>query len=144
MSYKRGKGPDRNTDNSRILNLKIAFTSRTFTLILNLCCNAKNRERRFWPCHEPVSMRNRTSDLWIPRSDALLLSHRLYGERGLTEFIWQAGLRQIARKSSRPKPESCCPKFMSPKILSRVARNFIECLNLKKSNILSKSQGISS
>ena len=28
-------------------------------------------------------MRNRTLDLWIPRSDALPLSHRDYGERGL-------------------------------------------------------------
>ena len=30
---------------------------------------------------------------------------------------------------------------MSPEILSHVARNFIECLNLKKSNVLSKSKG---
>ena len=34
---------------------------------------------------------------------------------------------QVARESSRPKPESCRPKFivMSPDILSHVARNFI-------------------
>ena len=58
---------------------------------------------------------------------------------------------QVARmssrpKSCRPKPESCCPKFIvvSLEILSHVARSFIECLNLKKSNILSKSQGINS
>ena len=30
---------------------------------------------------------------------------------------------------------------MSPEILSHVARNFIECLNLKKSNVLIKSKG---
>ena len=58
---------------------------------------------------------------------------------------------QVARKSSRPKscrpkPESCRPKYivMSPDILSHVARNFIDCINLKKSNILSQSQGINS
>ena len=41
---------------------------------------------------------------------------------------------QVARKSSRPKscrpkPESCCPKFivMSPEILSHVARNPKSC-----------------
>ena len=65
---------------------------------------------------------------------------------------------KVARKSTRPKsccpkpesccpkPESCCPKFIviSPEILCHVAWNFIECLNLKKSNILSKSQGINS
>ena len=56
---------------------------------------------------------------------------------------------QVARKLSlpksyRPEPESYRPKYivMSPEILSHVARNFIECINLKKSNILSKSQGI--
>ena len=49
----------------------------------------------------------------------------------------------LARKSSRPKsyrpkPESRCPKYivMSPEIPSHVARNFIECINLKKSNVL--------
>ena len=31
-------------------------------------------------------------------------------------------------------------KVMSSEILSDVTRNFIECMNLKKSNILSKSQ----
>ena len=47
--------------------------------------------------------------------------------------------RKLSRpKSCRPKPESCCPNFivMSPEILSHVVINFIECLNLKKSNIL--------
>ena len=58
---------------------------------------------------------------------------------------------QVTQKLSRPKwcrqkPESCWPKFIviSPEILSHVARNFIERLNLKKSNILSKSLGINS
>ena len=34
---------------------------------------------------------------------------------------------QVARKSSRSKPESCCPKFIVvlPEILSHVTRNFI-------------------
>ena len=56
---------------------------------------------------------------------------------------------QVAQNSSRlksccPKPESCCLKFivMLPEILSHVARNFIKCLNLKESLILSKLQGI--
>ena len=41
---------------------------------------------------------------------------------------------------------SCCLKYIvgSPEILSHVARNFIECINLKKSNISSKSKGINS
>ena len=63
-----------------------------------------------------------------------MLFHYLY-----TKF-WQV-TGQVARKSYRPKtcrpePESCRPKFMvmSPEILSRVARNFIECLIWKKSN----------
>ena len=52
-------------------------------------------------------------------------------------------------RSSRPKvisPEVMFPetRVMSPEIHGHVARNFIECLNLKKSNILSKSQGINS
>ena len=52
-------------------------------------------------------------------------------------------------RSSRPKvisPEVISPgtRVMSPEIHSHVARNFTECINLKKSNILSKSQGINS
>ena len=51
--------------------------------------------------------------------------------------------------SSRPKvilPEVISPgtRVMLPEILSHVARNFIECINLKKSNISSKSKGINS
>ena len=52
-------------------------------------------------------------------------------------------------RSSRLKvisPEVISPgtRVMSPEIHSHVARNFIECINVKKSNILSKSQGINS
>ena len=62
------------------------------------------------------------------------------------------GLRSSHAKVISPEvmspaePESCWPKFIviSPEILSHVARNFIERLNLKKSNILSKSLGINS
>ena len=41
-------------------------------------CHERGTKKKFW-----VPMRNRTSDLRIPRSNALPLSHRLYDERGL-------------------------------------------------------------
>ena len=83
--------------------------------------------------------------------EASLCYNRL-AKQSFIRFLYGAGVAsQVARKSSRPKsyrpePESCCPKYivMSPEILSHVARNFIKCINLKKSNILSKLQGINS
>ena len=64
-----------------------------------------------------------------------------------TKLVWGTFLSlfsrvtdQVARKSSRPKsgrpePEPCCPKLIVMRlILSHVARNFIECLIMKKSN----------
>ena len=44
-------------------------------------------KKKFW-----VPMRNRTSDLRIPRSDALPLSHRdsTVSERFITKFVWHA------------------------------------------------------
>ena len=55
-------------------------------------------------------------------------------QESLLKKMYEKVTGQVARKSSRPKSW----------VLSHVARNFIECINLKKSNILSKSQGINS
>ena len=50
-------------------------------------CHERGTEKKFW-----VPMRNRTSDLRIPRSDALPLSHRdsTVSERFITKFVWHA------------------------------------------------------
>ena len=53
------------------------------------------------------------------------------------KWFWLNGNR-----SSRPKVISPETRVMSPEILSHVAQNFIECIDLKKSNIWSISQGI--
>ena len=52
------------------------------------------------------------------------------------------GYFTLSKKTSQVKsPET---RVMLRDILSHAARNFIECINLKKSNNLRKSQGINS
>ena len=50
-------------------------------------CHERGTEKKFW-----VPMRNRTSEIRIPRSDALPLSHResTVSERFITKFVWHA------------------------------------------------------
>ena len=57
------------------------------------------KERCFLSCHERgtkkkiwVPMRNQTSDLWIPHSDALLLSHR---DSTMREVYYEVHIRRV-------------------------------------------------
>ena len=60
-------------------------------------------------------------------------------------ILWSAGVtRNKFSQFQRFTVKSPETRVTLPKIPSHVARNFIECLNLKKSNILSKLQGINS
>ena len=82
-------------------------TVNTFRELLNFLfsevycfssCHERETKRKFW-----VPMRNRTSDLQIPRSDALPLSHRdstmseVYYEVHITRILHTARISQIDR-----------------------------------------------
>ena len=67
------------------------------------------RERRFLACHKHgseekfwVPMRNQTSDLWIPCSNALPLSHRdsMVSSRSITKFIWHTSYIMLGSTKS--------------------------------------------
>ena len=82
----------------------------------------RGTKKKFW-----VPMRNRTSDLRIPRSDALPLSHRLYGE--LSDVLYQLNawhtLNNIIFK------ERCwlfCRSFRTEKYIWIPMRNRTACI----------------
>ena len=55
-------------------------------------CHERGTKKKFW-----VPTRNRTSDLWIPRFDALPLSHRDYYEVDMTCILYTARISNIDR-----------------------------------------------
>ena len=78
-------------------------------------CHERGTKKKFW-----VPMRNRTSDLRIPRSNALPLSHRLYGERGLL-------------RSSYDKRPAYCLDQQGPGLFANViflSQNFILTISI--------------
>ena len=82
----------------------------------------RGTKKKFW-----VPMRSRTSDLRIPRSDALPLSHRLYGE--LSDVLYQ--LNAWHRLNNIIFKERCwlfCRSFRTEKYIWIPMRNRTACI----------------